>query len=117
MIIGTPETRVGQYSEGCHDGIGPYFERVLLKNLPGCAITYVVDMVLPPGSSIGVHPHIGTEELYFIEAGMAVMVVDDEERLVGPGSAILNPHGHSHGLRNESRDDVHLFVVRAKAPG
>ena len=41
------------------------------------------------------------------------MVVDEEECVVGPGSAILTQSGSRHGLRNEGTEDLRVFVACA----
>jgi len=115
MIIGTPETIHGEYASGSHKGNGPHFVCTLLDNLGDCTFKYVREMRFPPGSTIGLHQHVGSEELYFIMSGTAVMIVDGEERVVGPGSAILTCSGGTHGLRNEGTEDVRLFVACVNA--
>ncbi len=117
MIIGTPETVAGEQSEAYHGGSGPFFRRTLLEDVPGSAIKYCRDITVPPGTVIGDHLHVGDEELYFIVSGTGIMVVDGEERVVGPGSAILTPSGSSHGIRNESIRDLRLFVVCTQEAG
>jgi uncharacterized cupin superfamily protein len=117
MIIGTPETVPGEHSEAYHGGAGPYFRRTLLSDIPGSAIKYVRDITVPPGTIIGEHGHVGDEELYFIVSGTGIMVVDGEERVVGPGSAILTLSGSAHGIRHQGTEDLRLFVVCVQAMG
>jgi uncharacterized cupin superfamily protein len=114
MIIGTPEQIPGEYASGSHGGQGPYFVRTLLSDPEGCTFKYVREICLPPGSTVGLHPHVGSEEVYFIFSGAAVMVVDGEERTLGPGSAVLTRSGSTHGLRNEGTEDLRMFVACAR---
>jgi len=115
MILGTPDSVPGERGSESHSGTGAYFVRTLLDKVPASAFKYVRDLTLYPGSTIGEHLHTGDEEIYFIISGSGVMVVDGEERLVGPGSAILTQSGSHHGLRNEGTEDLRIFVVCAQA--
>ncbi len=115
MILGTPDTVPGEYAEAYHEGKGTFFRRTLLDGIPGSVFKYVRDITLPPGSVIGQHPHVSDEEIYFIISGSGIMVVDGEERLVGPGSAILTLSGSAHGIRNEGPEALRMFVACATA--
>ncbi len=115
MILGEPETIPGELGSESHGGKGKYFVRTLLDNVPGSAFKYMRDLTLYPGSSIGDHPHSGDEEVYFVISGTGVMVIDGEERVVGPGSATLTPSGSHHGLRNEGTEHLRIFVVCAES--
>lgn len=114
MILGTPDTILGERGSESHGGKGEYFVRALLDGAPGSAFKYVRDLTLYPGSSIGEHLHSGDEEIYFIISGTGVMIVDEDERVVGPSSVILTPSGSHHGLRNENIENLRILVVRAK---
>ena len=87
--------------------------RTLLTDLPNTVFRYVRDFTLLPGSSIGEHPHLGDDEIYFIISGTGVMVVDGEEQDVGPGAVVLTLSGSSHGLRNTGQEDLRMFVACA----
>lgn len=113
MILGTPDKIRGQRGSESHGGMGEYFVRTLLDGVPGSVFKYVRDLTLFPGSSIGEHPHSGDEELYFFISGTGVMVVDGEERVIGPGSAVLARSGSHHGLRNEGSEGLRIFVACA----
>ena len=115
MIIGTPDTVSGVRGEASHGGRGEYLVRTLLEGVPGSAFKYVRDLTLYPDSSIGVHPHSGDDEIYFVVSGTGVMLVDGEEQTVGPGSVVLTPSGSTHGLRNDGTGDLRIFVACAKS--
>lgn len=70
--------------------------------------------VLPPGSSIGIHPHEAEEEIYVILEGRGLMTVDDEEREVVAGDLILTQPGSSHGLRNHTDQDLRMLAVEVR---
>ena len=114
MIIATPETVPGQRGSNSHGGTGDYFVRTLFDQVPGVSsFKYVRDLILYPGSAIGLHPHTGDEELYFVISGNGIMVVDGEEQPVGPGSAVLTLSGSRHALRNTGKEDLRIAVVCA----
>lgn len=57
---------------------------------------------LEPGTTIGVHGHPDTEDLYFILEGHGTGILDGERFPVGPGDLFLVKAGGSHGLVNDS---------------
>jgi mannose-6-phosphate isomerase-like protein (cupin superfamily) len=115
MIIGTPDTVPVEKATAYHGGAGPFSRRTLLDGIPGSVFKYVRDIYIPPGSFVGEHSHVADDEIFFIISGNGIMVVDDEERAVGPGSAILILSGSVHGIRNEGTEDLRLFVACAKS--
>jgi mannose-6-phosphate isomerase-like protein (cupin superfamily) len=62
------------------------------------------------GSSIGVHPHDDNEEVYLVLAGEGVATIDGREVRVSPGDVMVNHPGCSHGLRNDSSDELRIFA-------
>ena len=78
---------------------------------------YFVDhCILPPGTSIGYHPHDTIEEVYFIYKGTGRMTVNDVTRDVSEGDVIPCTLRDAHGLYNNSDEDLVMFnfAVRAK---
>jgi mannose-6-phosphate isomerase-like protein (cupin superfamily) len=67
--------------------------------------------IIPPGCSIGEHQHGANEEMYFILHGEGKMIVNGKESTVRSGDLVLNKSGWSHGLRNESAEDIRILVV------
>ncbi len=63
-----------------------------------------------PGASIGVHPHDDNEEVYLILAGEGVATIDGREVRVRPGDVMVNHPGCSHGLRNDSAEELRIFA-------
>jgi mannose-6-phosphate isomerase-like protein (cupin superfamily) len=115
MIFATPDVLPMEHAVAHHQGKGPFARRTLLENIPGSAFKHIREVVLPPGSIIGDHPHVGDDELYYILSGVGVMVVNGEERVMGPGSAALVLSGGTHGLRNEGSEDVRILIVCAQS--
>jgi mannose-6-phosphate isomerase-like protein (cupin superfamily) len=67
--------------------------------------------IVKPGAQIGVHEHLVDDEIYYILRGSAVMVSSGEARAVAPGDVVLLRCGGSHGLRNDSGEEVHVLVI------
>ena len=100
--------------EGSHGGEGTYFLRTLMQKEFDSPISYIREIVLPSGSSVGIHKHEGDEELYYIVSGKGVMTVDNEQQPVRSGDVVLTKSGSSHGLRNSGDQDLKFFVVCAR---
>lgn len=67
--------------------------------------------VLPPGTSIGYHQHNATEEVYYIMSGRGRATVNDHTWDVGAGDALPCTIGDSHGIYNNTDEDLDLFVL------
>jgi quercetin dioxygenase-like cupin family protein len=50
---------------------------------------------LEPGSAVPAHRH-DHEEVFTLVAGAAMVVLDDEEHLIGPGDTVIVPAGTEH---------------------
>lgn len=62
--------------------------------------------VLPPGSSIGVHKHVGDHETYYILEGTGHVSDDGVLVKVGPGDLNHCLEGHEHGIENTGSTDL-----------
>jgi mannose-6-phosphate isomerase-like protein (cupin superfamily) len=67
-----------------------------------------------PGSQQGLHAHEDSEQVYVIVRGRGLMIVDNEEREVETGMAILIPAGAEHAIRNTGTDP--LEYISATTP-
>lgn len=66
---------------------------------------------LQPGSSVGRHQHLGSEEIYWILEGRG-LAEDDEERVqMEPGDALLTRDGHWHSIENPGPGPLRLLAV------
>ena len=64
--------RTPQYAEQVEGGIGRMQrDRLLEGDQLGGICSYVAQISLEPGCSIGIHQHVGDSEMYFITAGTA----------------------------------------------
>ena len=113
MILRGPVNVKGENAFNSHGGAGQYFVRTLLTNEFDSSLKYVRELILEPGSSIGMHAHNGDEEVYYIIEGKGLMTVDKEEREIAAGDIVLTKSGSSHGLKNNSPDILKIFVACA----
>jgi len=73
-----------------------------------------VDHVLvPAGSSIGAHKHVGVEELYYVMDGEGMVRVNDEAAAVKKGDAIVMAPQDVHSFENTGETPLELLVVAA----
>ncbi|HHW91790.1 MAG TPA: cupin domain-containing protein [Firmicutes bacterium] len=66
---------------------------------------------IPPGNSIGYHPHVGEEEIYYILRGQATVNDNGNIQVVGPGDAVLTGGGASHSIENTGEETLEFFAV------
>ena len=66
--------------------------------------------ILPPDTSIGYHQHIDMEEVYYILSGSGLSTVNDVTWKTVPGDALPCTNGDSHGIYNNTTEDLDLFV-------
>ncbi len=69
---------------------------------------------MPPGSSIGVHPHQTEGEIYLILQGQATVTEDGRDYLLGPGDAEYCTGGHSHGIANDAEEPLVFLAMIIK---
>ncbi|GAB2580142.1 hypothetical protein GCM10027168_11230 [Streptomyces capparidis] len=99
---------------GCHGGAGSVRVFRPFQRRPGGAQVDFIDLaVVPPGSEIGRHRHGDDEEWYVLLRGTATMFLDGDAFTVSAGDIVVNRPFGEHGLRNDSSEDVHLFVFQA----
>jgi mannose-6-phosphate isomerase-like protein (cupin superfamily) len=101
--------------KGCHEGEGlvkdvPIFTREDLKS----KLRFVTYMEIPPKSSIGYHKHGENEEVYVILEGMGVMKGEGIEKKVTKGDVVLNQAFQSHGLTNDSEEELKILVFEGE---
>ena len=72
------------------------------------------ELILPPGASIGLHDHVGEDEIYIIQKGQGLMIDDGREFPVAAGDAILTGQGASHSIKNAGIEDLVVTAVIIK---
>lgn len=111
MIIRGPKNVSMEALESSHGGKGTYRVRTLMTKEFSSPMKYIRELRLDPGSSIGMHPHIGDEEIYYVISGCGTMVVDGETAELSTGDVVLTKSGSSHGLMNHSEAELVIFVA------
>lgn len=87
------------------------FARVIDRSGLAGACNFIDLAELPPGTSVGVHTHTGSEEeFYLILAGAGEMTRNGEVFQVEAGDLIRNPPGGTHSLRNTGDQPLRMFV-------
>jgi quercetin dioxygenase-like cupin family protein len=98
--------------DNCHKGVGTLRHTSLFKGSDfNTNIRFMNYTILPPGTSIGEHKHGDNEELYIILEGQGIMTVDGETRAVSAGDVIVNKPFGTHGLSNNSDEDLKILVM------
>jgi mannose-6-phosphate isomerase-like protein (cupin superfamily) len=95
-----------------HAGIGHIFAHRAASPANGLNGHFIDCVVMPPGTSIGVHTHESdNEEVYIILKGRGRMTIGTTERDVEHGDVIVNPPGGTHGLYNQGPENIELIVI------
>ncbi|MGV9214379.1 cupin domain-containing protein [Micromonospora sp. RB23] len=98
-------------SVGDHGGVGELrVYRAYDRDTAPADVAFIDLVVLPPGSSIGLHRHGDDQETYVLLRGEATMRRGAEEFRVRAGDLVINPPHTVHGLVNDSSEDVRLLV-------
>ena len=106
------DRRLLKPARNAHDGKGSIlFRRLWFKDSFKTNWEFVDHCVLPPGTSIGYHQHNGIEEVYYIISGSGRMTVNNVTWDVKTGDAIPCTLHDSHGLYNNSDNEIEIFVV------
>ncbi len=100
-------------SHALHGGKGEIYKYAVLKpeEMMGHGTLYN-RVVLPPGSSIGYHTHVGNTEPYYILKGEGIFTGPDGERVrVTAGDVCLIACGQSHGIENAGADNLEMMAL------
>ncbi|HEU4494416.1 MAG TPA: cupin domain-containing protein [Rubrobacteraceae bacterium] len=71
---------------------------------------------LLPGQSQKVHAHDGSDKIYYVLQGIGSFTIGDEEEDLGEGHAVIASAGVTHGVRNETQENLVLLVTMAPKP-
>lgn len=101
-------------AETSHDGVGSVdVQHVFEGDDFRGGWDHALRVVMPAGTSIGVHEHGQNEEMYIILGGSGLMTTDGEQQRVGVGDMILNRPGGAHGLVNDTDSEIELLIIQA----
>ena len=71
---------------------------------------------LLPGQSQKVHAHEDSDKVYYVLEGTGRFTVDDEERDLPQGHAVIAPADEPHGVRNDTQENLVILVTMAPRP-
>jgi mannose-6-phosphate isomerase-like protein (cupin superfamily) len=71
---------------------------------------------LEPGQGQRVHVHQGADKIYVVLEGIGTFRIGDEERDLGPETAVLAPASVEHGVQNNGEGRLTLLVFMAPNP-
>ena len=93
-------------------GTGPaQYRRKLEPTVFRTTWSYVDQLVLPPGSSQGMHRHTGLEEFYFVVSGTGTMRVNGETAPIKKDDAIPIHLNEVHGIQNTGSEPLEVLIV------
>jgi quercetin dioxygenase-like cupin family protein len=69
-----------------------------------------------PGQTQAGHSHAGSDKVYYVVEGQALIRVGEEERTVGAGTAALAQFGITHAVTNPGPQRLRLLVLMAPLP-
>jgi mannose-6-phosphate isomerase-like protein (cupin superfamily) len=75
----------------------------------------LAEATIAAGGATTAHYHRMTEELYLVREGSGVMLIDGEERQIGPGDCVLIPPGATHKLLNVGEEPLRIVCACAPA--
>lgn len=96
MVIRRADMR-SETRERMRGGLGAVEITHLVEQLPHGRL--LADLTIPPGGSIGEHPHEAETEYYMIRSGAGVVTDNGVEVTVGPGDVVVTGGGASHSIR------------------
>ncbi len=71
----------------------------------------ISQVIIYPGSSIGVHKHEGEFEAYYVLSGQGIVNDNGVESVLDIGDVHLCKNGETHGIKNESEENLVLNVL------
>ena len=69
-----------------------------------------------PGQIQKGHVHGDQDKVYIVLDGQGTFQVDTEEKILGPGQAVMAPAGLEHGVRNHTQQRLAVLVFVAPNP-
>lgn len=72
--------------------------------------------MLKPGlAPHGSHVHADSEEIVFVKEGMLKVTINNESKVIGPGSVALLMAGDEHGLENGGNTNTTYYIIKYKS--
>ena len=100
-----------------HTGLNETLRVLFDQQTNGVNQMSVWETTFPPGVGIPLHKHpYPVEELLYVLKGTGLETVGDEQREVGPGSAVFVPPEVEHNIVNTG-DEMLMLLVVVSPPG
>jgi len=80
------------------------------EDLPVLSRLFAV-IALEPGASIGLHRHVGEDEVYYVIRGEGTLVDGGVRSCLSPGDAHLVKSGETHGIENAGNERLEFVAV------
>ncbi len=71
----------------------------------------MAELILKPGSGIGIHRHDKETEYYIITEGSGIVVEDDGQKIVQKGDIVITGNGQSHSIKNTGNTVLKFIAV------
>lgn len=88
---------------------------LLPQNQPTENCQMFASVVIPPGASLGYHPHKGNSETYHILNGKGLYTDNGKTYEVGVGDTTFCSDGESHGIENIGDEDLNFIALIIKS--
>ena len=96
-----PETEIKNFYGG---------KKCILTRMHTDNYNRIMKVRLVPGASVGVHKHETSSEIIFVIKGEGKGLFDGKEEIMKAGTCHYCPKGHSHGIINNSKEDLVLYA-------
>lgn len=71
-------------------------------------------IIIPKGSSIGVHTHEEDEEMIYVLKNKGIIIIDGKESKLEEGMISICRKGRNHSIKNIYDEDLELLAVVTK---
>lgn len=109
------QNRTTEYAEHAQGGIGRILrDKLVPADKLGGPCSYMACISLEPGNSIGIHQHVGDNEMYYLINGSALYTENDVEYHVEAGDVMFCDEGSTHGIVNTSDETISFIAIMQK---
>ena len=77
----------------------------------GTRVRLCTRLTLPPGASIGTHPHEKEDELFVVIKGSGIITEGGKDFPVSAGDATLTGKGGAQSVRNDGKVDLEMLAI------
>lgn len=112
-MIKRGEEAILEIKERPYGGVGQLkkYNLFMPEEMKSKQVTMVAKVVLEPGCSLGPHPHVEDEEIYYILTGEGLFDDNGVTYKVGPGDAMITGAGESHALKNIGQEPLTFLAL------